>query len=302
MTLQYNISNGQLDRPMGPTRASAWIFRGAIAGALALHGLALRGLMVLAMSQSMTIEEPAIEIFIDPGTPAVATATETQSSSAPAAPPGVAAAPPPQPDLRDAVAPPDPMEALAPPDFTPQQPPPPEHELRDAVPPPEPVEALAVPNFKLPPPPPKVEQPKPAPPQKKVEPKPVTRTATPAPSASQGAPSQSAAPSNTAPSAPSAAPPTAASAVAPGWNALIAAWLAAHRRYPEASRRRGEEGEVAVRFTVAGDGRVSDVALVKGSGWGALDAAALSMLQGATVPAPGVETTRTVRIRFRLSD
>jgi protein TonB len=83
---------------------------------------------------------------------------------------------------------------------------------------------------------------------------------------------------------------------------LIAAWLASHRCYPEESRRRSEEGEVMVRFTVASDGRVSDVALVKGSGWSALDASALRMLQGATVPAPGVETTRTVRIRFRLSD
>jgi protein TonB len=97
-----------------------------------------------------------------------------------------------------------------------------------------------------------------------------------------------------------AGPPAAAPA--PGWNALLAAWLAAHRRYPEEARRRSEEGDVTIRFTVAGDGRVSDVAVVKGSGFGALDNSALVMLQGATLPAPGVEATRTVRIRFRLSD
>ena len=57
-----------------------------------------------------------------------------------------------------------------------------------------------------------------------------------------------------------------------------------------------------VRFTVASDGRVTDVGLVKGSGWSALDASALNMLQGATVPPPGAETTRTVRIRFRLAN
>jgi periplasmic protein TonB len=97
-----------------------------------------------------------------------------------------------------------------------------------------------------------------------------------------------------------AGPPAAAPA--PGWNALLAAWLAAHRRYPEDARKRNEEGDVTVRFTVAGDGRVSDVAVVKGSGYGALDNSALGMLRGATLPAPGVEATRTVRIRFRLSD
>jgi protein TonB len=83
---------------------------------------------------------------------------------------------------------------------------------------------------------------------------------------------------------------------------LLAAWLAAHRRYPEEARRRSQQGDVTVRFTVAADGRVSDVSVTNGSGVGALDAAALAMLQGATVPAPGIEATRTVRIRFRLSD
>jgi protein TonB len=80
------------------------------------------------------------------------------------------------------------------------------------------------------------------------------------------------------------------------------AWLAAHRVYPEGSRRRSEEGEVTVRFTVAADGKVSDVAVVKGSGFAALDAAALSMLRGAALPPPGTEATRTVRVRYRLND
>jgi TonB family protein len=47
---------------------------------------------------------------------------------------------------------------------------------------------------------------------------------------------------------------------------------------------------------------VSDVAVVKGSGFPALDASAVAMLQGATLPAPGIEATRTVRIRFHLRD
>ena len=96
--------------------------------------------------------------------------------------------------------------------------------------------------------------------------------------------------------------PNASATVAPGWNALLAAWLAANRRYPDEARRRSEEGEVTVRFIVAHDGRVSEAAIVKGSGFAALDTAALRLLQGATLPAPGIEVTRTVRIRFRLGE
>jgi periplasmic protein TonB len=291
VTLQYNISNGQPERPIGPTRASKWIPVGAIAGAFALHGVAVLALLALAAPQGAALEDAAIAIFIDPGALPVATAMQTENSPKPE----VAAAQP-QPDLQDAVPLPEPVEAIASTDFKQPTPPP---ELRDAVPPAEPVEALAIPDFKPPPPPPKVEPRKPTTP-------PPPRAAAPAPAksapASPGPPAQGAAPGNAAPSAPPAAPQATAAAVAPGWNALIAAWLAAHRRYPEESRRRSEEGEVTVRFTVAGDGRVTDVALVKGSGWSALDASALRMLQGATVPAPGVETTRTVRIRFRLAD
>jgi periplasmic protein TonB len=82
----------------------------------------------------------------------------------------------------------------------------------------------------------------------------------------------------------------------------VAAWLAAHRRYPEEARRRSVEGDVTVRFSVAADGRVTDVAVVSGSGSSALDGAAVTMLRGATLPPPGIEATRTVRIRYRLSD
>jgi protein TonB len=279
--LQYNVFNGQSDRPIGPVRTPGWIVAGAITGALALHGLVAAVLLVLAASQGGAIEEAAITIFIDPGAPPVATATESAPAPAPAPRPE-----PPQPEPETAAAPP-------------------QAELQDSIPPPEPMESLAPPDFSQPPPPPpprpRLEPPKQPPPQK-VEPKRTppaapALTATPAPSP---APAPESAPGTVTPSAPGAGQPAAAPA--PGWNALLAAWLAAHRRYPEEARKRSEEGDVTVRFTVAGDGHVSDVAVVKGSGFGALDASALSMLQGATLPVPGVEATRTVRIRFRLSD
>jgi protein TonB len=80
----------------------------------------------------------------------------------------------------------------------------------------------------------------------------------------------------------------------------MAAWLTAHKRYPEQARRRGEEGQVAVRFTVAADGRVIAAEIVRGSGSDLLDRATSDLLSGARLPPPGTEVTRTVRIRYRL--
>ncbi|MFI4999519.1 MAG: energy transducer TonB [Reyranellales bacterium] len=152
------------------------------------------------------------------------------------------------------------------------------------------------PDFKsLPPPPPQPAQVTPHPPQP-PPPRPKSTAARRSPSE----------PAQAAPSAPIATAPAAVASVAPsivpGWNALLAVWLAAHRTYPDEARKRGEEGEVTIRFTVGGDGRVGEVALVKSSGWAALDSAALAMLRGAALPAPGTVATRTVRIRFRLND
>jgi len=175
------------------------------------------------------------------------------------------------------------------------EPPPPEPKPPQpdyALPPPE--ESLAIPDFKSPPPPPPPHvtpppRPKPSPPRPPV-------AAAPQPAPPTSAPPQ-AVPPVAAPPAPTAAP-----SIVPGWNVQLAAWLAAHKNYPSAARQRGEEGEVMVRFTVEDNGRVSAVSIDKSSGHADLDAAALRMLQGANLPAPGAIATRTVRIRFRLDD
>ncbi|MEI6202895.1 MAG: energy transducer TonB, partial [Enhydrobacter sp.] len=160
--------------------------------------------------------------------------------------------------------------------------------LPDYAPPP-PEEALAVPDFKPPPPPPKVAVPPP-----RQTPKPaVAAEPRPAPSAPQ---QPIAPPVNNTPS------PSAAPSIVPGWNVQLAAWLASHKRYPSAARQRGEQGEVLIRFVVESDGHVIEVTVEKSSGHADLDAAALAMLKGATVPPPGAAATRTVRIRFRLDD
>jgi len=282
------------------------------------------------------LEEAAITVFVEPGGAPVATASEAAPSTRPsAAETATTREAPAERQLDDALPPPEPTDAQAVPDFRPPAPPPPElrdavpvpevreaeapdykkqmPELRDAVPPPEPREA-AVPDFRpLPAPPkqePRPEPRKPTPPQQqqqKVEPKP----AAPAPRAANPAPAPSPAPAtNPSPHSgfASAAPPAAspqpggAPVVAPGWNALLAAWLAANRRYPEEARRRGVEGEVTVRFSVAADGRVTDVVIAAGSGSSALDGAAVAMLRGARLPPPGTDVTRTIRIRYRLAD
>ncbi len=208
-----------------------------------------------------------IAVFAEPNAAPVATASETKPSETKPSEPA-------EPTLEALAAaiPPPPSEEL----------PRPTVPMLDAALPPPP-EASAAPDFKTPPPPP---PPRPAP-------------AAPRPSQPKSAPT---APAQAAPSAPAAALPSAPSSVAPGWNALLAAWLAAHKTYPEAARRRHQEGDVTVRFTVEGDGRVSDVVVVQGSGFATLDSATLALLRGATLPPPGTETTRTVRIRFRLSD
>ncbi|MFO1027621.1 MAG: energy transducer TonB [Acetobacteraceae bacterium] len=191
-----------------------------------------------------------------------------------------------------------------------------------AAPPPEPVAEPAEPSPAPPDPPlPVLATPKPAPePPTPVEtaPEDLPRPPPPPPSRRIAAPRPKPAPAQTAPTATSPtttdAPPAAPAASAPpgpppsiavDWQGRLSAWLLAHRSYPEAARRRGEQGTVVVRFTVNQDGAVSSVLLVRGSGSTALDDAALSMLRGARVPPfppsmPQPSVTVSVPIRYTL--
>ncbi len=68
---------------------------------------------------------------------------------------------------------------------------------------------------------------------------------------------------------------------------------------------RHEEGVVALRFVVARDGRVVDVALARGSGIELLDSAAFAMLRNAHVPPfpaamPQAEITVTMALHYTL--
>jgi protein TonB len=104
--------------------------------------------------------------------------------------------------------------------------------------------------------------------------------------------------------APAEAPPPQISA---SWKQALAAWLASHKVYPEEARRRGEQGNVTLRFTVEPSGQVANVAVVRGSGSSRLDAAAEAMLRNATLPPfdAGMRQTpitATVQIHYALED
>lgn len=334
--LYYNITRNQPDRPIAPTRAAHWIGASALAAAATLHALPLVILLTMGTPPAVAPEEAAITVFVDPGGAPVATASEAAPSArSAAAETATTREAPAERQLDTAVPPPQPIDAQAVPEFRPAMPPPPDlrdalpvpevreaeipdfrkqmPDLRDAVPPPEPREA-ALPDLRPPAPVlprqearPEPRKPAPPPqqqPPQKAAPKPAPRVPGPAPAPSPAPATTQSPHGGTASAAPSAASarPGAAPAVAPGWNALLAAWLAANRRYPEEARRRGVEGEVTVRFAVAADGRVTDVAIVAASGSSALDGAAVAMLRGARLPPPGSDVTRTVRIRYRLAD
>ena len=114
-------------------------------------------------------------------------------------------------------------------------------------------------------------------------------------------------PSAAAPSAPTAEKPGTNAPVAVGWQHLLADWLAAHKTYPEAARRRGIEGEVVLRFTVDRSGRVLDVEVVRGAGSPTLDTAAETMLRDAVLPPFTAamaqdKATVTIQIRYALTN
>jgi protein TonB len=98
----------------------------------------------------------------------------------------------------------------------------------------------------------------------------------------------------------STAPPLVPTAPAPAevpvvdsaWQAAVAAWLASHKSYPEDARRRGEEGRVAVRFTVDRSGRVLEADIAASSGVQRLDDAAAALMRNAALPRFPASMTR----------
>jgi protein TonB len=103
------------------------------------------------------------------------------------------------------------------------------------------------------------------------------------------------------PSAPSAGSTAAAGAGSPpsaDWLRAIAAWLAAHRTYPEQARRKGEQGTVVLRLVIARDGTVREATLLESSGHADLDRASLAVVTGAHLPAsPSADAPTELMLR-----
>ena len=144
------------------------------------------------------------------------------------------------------------------------------------------------------------------PPPPKPRPKRVSRTA--APRSVEQPVTTAPAPAAPVVAAPVVATPVPARlpAVDAHWQSEVARWLASHRNYPAAARRRGEEGRVAIRFTVDRSGQVRDAEIVSSSGSERLDGATLAMLRDATLPGfpatmsqDRVTVTTTVRYSLR---
>lgn len=121
--------------------------------------------------------------------------------------------------------------------------------------------------------------------------------AKPIPAAPQSQPAPQAVPvpaPAAAPAAPAAPVQQAAIAAAPSatelvrraaaqanWQGLLLAHLERHKNYPRAARKRQEQGTSLLRFRMDRSGRVLSYALAKSSGYEALDAEVLAMIERA---------------------
>jgi protein TonB len=156
-----------------------------------------------------------------------------------------------------------------------------------------------------------VEQPDEAP---RLPPPPMSRPARPRPRPTAHArpaeqqPAPLAVPASPSP-APASPPPMEAppAPINSAWRQQLAAWLAAHKTYPEEARRRGDEGSVTLRFSVERSGRVARIMVVHGSGSSILDGAAEAMLRNATLPPFPTTMSEdrvgvTVQVRFALTN
>ncbi|MBT8420682.1 MAG: energy transducer TonB, partial [Gammaproteobacteria bacterium] len=75
--------------------------------------------------------------------------------------------------------------------------------------------------------------------------------------------------------------------------------------YPRMARRRGQEGEVMIRVSILGSGRVGSASVARSSGHRLLDRAALKAIKGwsfqpARRGGKAVTATLTVPVIFRL--
>ena len=269
-----------------------------LGASLTLHGLVAALLILWPVIEEFSADQAEAQgiAVIYEGAPGIG------MPEPPAALPEVAAVPP-----APEVPPPPPMVAAPPP------PPPP---VRSAAPPPPPAPpppvALAAPI--LPPPPAPVEETRP----QVAEAPPVPEPEQPQQVAEAPAPAPERRPAQRVSAAQPAPQPVRLNAALQGMESFTLEGRVtppgtldgARNRgpsFPEASRRRGEEGVVRVELFVDPTGRVADVRILESSGFSALDAAAVQAVrewrfrpaQRAGLPVAGSLTTA---VHFRLEN
>jgi len=81
----------------------------------------------------------------------------------------------------------------------------------------------------------------------------------------------------------------------------LRAAIEAQKRYPAMARRLRREGRVVVRFVVHANGRISDIAVVEGSGTRVLDRAARRAVAAVGTFRPFPDELQAPRKTFRIA-
>lgn len=269
--------------------------------------------VALLTSAGVHLAVAAALLWVDPGQlladdPSPREVAVTLAMFADLSPPGGAPAalvevsPPPEPEPEPMPAPEQPPEAVAEPPAEPEPMPDP---IQEPPPDPDPApELVAEPPPEVIAPPPE-HRPKPVP-RPKVQPKPTkapkVARSRPAPARAQpvAAPATGPAPALASPVPPGggtgrAADSASVAAIEGDYLRGLQQAIARNRFYPPGARREEVTGVVTVAFTVQSDGRLGDIRVAKGSGFEALDQAALETLRrlGSYKPIPaGTGRTR----------
>ena len=279
---------------------------------LALHLVVLLALLARPLERPpVAASEPIPVDFVMEAALADAV-TEAGSQPAAAAAAAPSAEPPapvpdmPAPPIQQAEAPP-PEPAPAPetpvPPAQQTEPPPPDPAPAPSPPPPEaPPPSLPVPPPPVTPPRPPFPAPVPqARPPRPAPPRTVTRPAAP-----RGSGSPAEAPATPANDQGAASRANLASNGA-AWMGRLKQWWDQNSFYPREASQTNEGGSVRVRIAIAGDGQVTAISVVQGSGSSVLDAAAVAVFRGARLPplppgAPPQPADVVITLHYRPGD
>ena len=262
----------------------------ALAVVLALHVTAAWLLPEIVMPLPPPPVPEAVMLDLAPTLPPIQEAALAPSPLVPAPklPPTPEPPPPAPPPPEVPTVGPPPPELLAP---TPPVP-------ADAVPPPPPPPPRAQPRPRIKTPERPIERPVERPLERPAaRPQPAREAAAPAPPVP--APIQ-------APPEPAARPTAPQSDAVPSWRNELLGRLQRAKRYPDMARAHGDQGSVAVTFTMDRAGRVLSVTLARSSGSPLLDDEAVAMVHRAEplppVPneIPGNTITFTIPVNFAL--